>query len=282
MKFVEQQESTFEKKFITGPAVFNNILINPTAKEAQEYGLKWIEEDPVYTGQTEEGKSKVDIVVYGKHIDNPDIWVNFKLTLVAENIVSQKGKECWINFKGTTTWVEKEEDLPDWFKIGEYRKALKGEESFYKFITAFSNINVGSMEEGESILETKESLANLFKGKFDDLKFANTLTGNKVQLLCYVDEYNDKFYQKVYTNEFFKHWQTNVYLYESKEKKGNVEWPYYIDYITKVDPNSKFNPTVIDYAPTILTLKEVKERVSKATSSTPIVNTSGSDLPFDF
>lgn len=272
--FVEQKDNFTPKKYITGPVVVNNILINPTLAEAREYGIGWMQDEPVYVGEAEyDGKTKkyVDIVVYAKPVDDDTVDpLNWKFRLVQGDRLSRTGKIQYINHKGVTSWVEKEEDLPDWFKGGEYRKALQGEEELYKFIIAFNNFNVGQFESTDSVIESIDSLKMLFAGNFNDLKFANTLTDNKIQVIASVitKEASDKdgnavtrYYQQVWNKEFFRHWETTPYLYEGKDsegkvKKGRVEWDYYIDYIVNADPNNRFDPDVITDTPKVWATKE--------------------------
>ena len=52
-------------------------------------------------------------------------------------MLSSTGKTCYLRYNGITSWADSEEDLPDWFKQGEYRKALRGEEAFYDFFFSF-------------------------------------------------------------------------------------------------------------------------------------------------
>jgi len=282
--FVEQKEGGV-RNFITGPVVVNNVLINPTLDEAKEYGINWIQNEPVYIGEVEyDGVKKkfVDIVVYAKEIETGTI-LNWKFKLVAGDKLSKSGKTQYINYKGVTSWVEDPKDLPSWFVTGDYRKALAGEEELYKFIIAFNNFNVGTFDTTDSVLEDKESLQELFKGNFNDLKFANTLIENKVTVVAYIQENDegDKFYNRVWNKEFFRHWEKTPYLYESKEKKGRVEWEYYINHIVNVDPNNRFDPDLITPELKVWTSDEVKLALDKKKEEIPneIPNTSD-DLPF--
>lgn len=281
MKINDNQGSTFVKKFVTGPTVFTNILVNPTMKEAQDYGLGYITEEPNYLSKTEEGTPRIDIVVYGKVVDNPDIIVSNKYAITAENMLSSTGKTCYLRYNGITSWADSEEDLPDWFKQGEYRKALRGEEAFYDFFLAFNNTNFNDLTVFEI---SKDDYKKMFSGDFSELKLVNNLPDFKWQWICYIDEYNDKLYNKIYRNKSFKHWETTPYLYNSIDKVGSkVEWSKYIDFIVNVDVNNRFNPIYISNNCEIYTLDEIKAKLESGEEVTkPVFNESkkSDNLPF--
>ena len=270
MNFTEQKESTgFKQSFITGPVVVDNILINPTLQELKDYGVGYLNNEPNYVGENNDVKY-VDITCWAKSVTDPAIILNWNIRLNAANITNQAGdKTCFINDKGNTSWAADIESLPEWFKTPGVRKALQGEEQFYSFLSAFNNIVFRKDDNTLSIMESQDSLNALFNGKFGDLKGANTLRGNKVKLIVGLREKDEKFYHQVYNKQFFKHWDEKPYLYESAEKKGYVEWPYYINYLINVDVNNKFNPVIWSGTEEIYNLDDVKEKYATIVKSEP-------------
>jgi hypothetical protein len=285
MNFTEQTSGTgFSQNWITGPVNVSNILINPTLAELKEYGVTYMQNEPVYIGEND-GVRYVDIVIWAKSVDDPTIILNWKNRINWKNLVSNDNQKFgFINDKGSVTWSESIDTLPEWFKTAGTRKALQGEEEFYSFIAAFNNI-VFRKDEFASIIESQESLQDLFKGKFNELKFANTLRENKLKVIVGLIEKNDKYYHSVYNKVYFKHWDNKPYLYESKEKKGSTDWPYYINYLTNVDTNSRFNPLIITPEPKVWSLGDIRAEMetrgtTEPTDFTPNVAGITDDLPF--
>jgi hypothetical protein len=288
--FKEQKsEGSFNQKWITGPVNVNNVLINPTLAELKEFGVNYMQNEPVYIGDTE-GVKYVDIVFYAKSVDDPAVIINWKNRISAKNIANED-KSKFINDKGSTSWAESIETLPEWFKTPGTRKALQGEEEFYSFAIAFSNIKFpkDNTTPFDSVLESEESLKSLFKGDFKNLKVANTFKDNKLKVIVGLTEKNDKYYHSVYNKVYFKSWidgdKFQPYLYESKEKKGSVAWDYYINYLTNVDTNSRFNPIIITTEPKVWVLADIKKYMEEKgtvepTTFTPNVAGITDDLPF--
>ena len=294
MKFTEEESKTFNQNWVTGPVLVNNFLINPTLEELKKWGVGYLQNEPVYIGENN-GVKYVDIVYWAKSVDDPTVIINWKNRITAKYLVSQDGlKTCYINDKGSTKWIDSVDNLPGKFKTPTVRKALQGEEEFYSFMIAFNNIKFPSDNAAfESILESEESFKALFAGKFNELKVANTYPNKKIRIIAGLIERNDKFYATVYNKIYFKSWvdgdKFKPYLWESSEKYGGVTWDYYINYLTNVDTNSRFNPVLITPEPKVWSLAEIKEALPKVVTteeptlfSAPTGNVPGSisDLPF--
>ena len=286
MSFKEQTESTgFKQSFITGPVVVNNILINPTLQELKDYGIGYMQNEPNYNGE-KDGVKYVDITCWGKSVTDPTIILNWNIRLSATNISNQAGdKFCFINDKGNTSWAADLDSLPTWFRTEGTRKALQGEEQYYSFVNAFNNVIFKKDDAIISVLESKDALNALFAGKFGELTVANGYKNNKIKLIVGIREKDDKFYHQVYNKQFFHHWSDNPYLYESAEKKGYVEWPYYINYLINVDINNKFNPVIWSGTEEIWNIDDVKAKYAETVTTEPELpefkqQDPISDLPF--
>lgn len=118
------------------------FAINPTAEQLRELGYNLEEDREIdYTGENEGNNTlRLNFKLKektGQHYDL-NIYLEDKI------VVSKDGnKTQWINQRGSSTWVDKEENLPTWFTgAGEfqYHEARIGEATLYDFMNSWLDI----------------------------------------------------------------------------------------------------------------------------------------------
>lgn len=236
---LHKSTSTGAKKDLwTGIASMKVIAINPTKEEIAEmlgYELKDDAKDQVYEGKTEKGDDFVTFSFW-LEADTPEKQkFNARFRLVNKPVVSEgSGKKQYVNQVAGSTWVDSEENLPQWFtefrdknntlitkdEIGELtgkrkvREAIQGEANFYNFLRAwFGKVNFFS-ERTNILMDINKIFRNLDKFANDEfcsqLKAGNDAMITNVVALAYVyiseKDGETKMYQNLY-GEFLGAWQ---------------------------------------------------------------------------
>jgi len=148
-----RENKEFKKK--TGFFKGEVVAINPSKEQLEKLLETEIEGEVEYTGTEEveggETVKKAQIVFWVRNLEEEDgrtVYrpVRFFLKdLDRENSVKpeEEGtklrKKQYINTVGTTTWADRETNLPEWFKERSYRVAKVGEEELYNFVKAWLN-----------------------------------------------------------------------------------------------------------------------------------------------
>jgi len=265
-----KQQNEFQSNYVTGPVILTDILVNPTAKELEDWSGWTIDKEPNYIITDDKGVISAQIKIYGKVLDNEKITVSWQFYISNKQLVSNPSdgsqpKYCFINSKGNTSWATSIDALPQWFKEDMPRLAYPGEEALGQFVAAFNNIvfkkdikNVDTV-----LLDFPEKL---FKGDFSELKQLNLFPTNKVQKIVGISEREGKFFHAVENAYTFKHWDTEPYM---QSLKGKSTWEAVINYITKEDPRSRYNPHLITNEFKIWSSNELKEEFKKINMTEP-------------
>jgi hypothetical protein len=138
MEFNQKKETTgdFGKK--VGLAEFKVLKFNPTRQELNQIlGREDAETDTeiVYTGVSSETNARTIRVTVWLQEVTTGFKTPVSFFLEDRDLVSRSGKNQYINAVGAASYVDKEENLQDWFrKAMTYRKAKKGEEELMNFL----------------------------------------------------------------------------------------------------------------------------------------------------
>ena len=174
-------------KLYSGLGNFKVIAVNPTMAELHELGIM-VKQDPNYFVELN-GAEYFKLTFW---IKNDDLTTRFDILMNGSELVSQTGKNQWINAIGQSTWSDGEPEY-DWFKKEGLRKALTGEETLINFVKQWANVANGD----EAYFD---SIAKIVKGDVAEVKaLVKLLENNEVRLLIGV---KDGKYQTVYTKVF--------------------------------------------------------------------------------
>lgn len=254
-----KKQGDFQNSYVSGPVVLNNILVNPTAKELEAWAGWSVDEEPSYLTTNEDGSISASIKVYAKVEDNEKIIVNWRFNITNKHLKSNpsdgsEAKHCFINTKGNTTWATSIETIPEWFKEDSPRLAYIGEETLAQLVAAFNNITFKKdIKNVDTVL--LDFPEKLFKGDFSELKQLNDCPSNKIQKIIGIIERNGKYFHMVENTYTFKHWEKTPYL---KSTGGKASWKEVINFITKEDPRSRYNPQLITDDLKIWTIEQLK------------------------
>lgn len=142
----------YDKKMYCGLETFKIVDVNPSRKKLNEIlGIEPKEDlqEIEYLSETKEGDDKIKISLV---LESRQRFLIKNFYIVDKNRNNKEGDKLqYINQTCNTTWVDKEENLPEFFinfidknknNIGkkEYRVAKEGEAEFYEFI---KSIGVG-------------------------------------------------------------------------------------------------------------------------------------------
>lgn len=147
-----RENKDFKKK--TGFFQGEVVAINPNKEQLEKMLDVEIEGEVEYTGTEEiDGQpvKRAQIVFWVRNVEKEDdrhvyrpIRIFLK-DLERENAIKpeEEGtklrKKQYINTVGVTSWADKEQNLPDWFKERNYRVARVGEEELYRVISGWLN-----------------------------------------------------------------------------------------------------------------------------------------------
>lgn len=174
MNINQNENSGFEKKLFVGAGQVRVVAINPTRKELAEVMGREYTEDPekedfVYVKEDVEVKfikdgeektttaTRVFVDVWVQEVKSEE-FVKVRFMLTQSPQTNKDGtKTQYINQVGQSTWVDEEDNLPEWFthfikkdKQGNvlntspktYRVAMRGESDLMDFLQKWSNLNI--------------------------------------------------------------------------------------------------------------------------------------------
>ena len=147
------------------------ICINPSVEEFKEILNMELKEDSKaadYLGESKDGNTYLRLNFWLKNVKNGEIFqapVSFFLEdKQREN--KDETKFQYINAIGSTTWVDDENNLPDWFKGRDYRIANVGEEELYNFLRTW----LGKLDYRDAETVLSIDWKKLMKGNVKDIK----------------------------------------------------------------------------------------------------------------
>ena len=209
-------ESTGSFDFVVGVVNGEQILVNPTLAELNDYGVKWKKDEPNYEGKDSDGnvqhivdiyfkvtpfKYKEKAVEAGKEIRNIRFYIGTKPKL------SQSGKQQFVNAFGKFAYAEDLAgmDAYSWFNKEGIREALPGEENLYGWLREYGNFkNSDQLQLNVELLK---------KGDFSEMiDFIKDTPDRKFKCLLGLsyNEDKDRYNSVVYTRKFFRSWATNM------------------------------------------------------------------------
>ena len=167
----DQREQKEQKDFAKKVGLFTGevIAINPTVeqyKDVLEIELPEGSKATEYLGVNKDGNPYLRVDVWLKEEKNGD---KLKVTFFLEDKERDNkdgSKNQYIDTIGRCTWATDENQLPDWFKKREYRKAHVGEEELYNFLRTWLGQLDYSKEDSALSLDWKK----LMKGNVSELK----------------------------------------------------------------------------------------------------------------
>ena len=167
----DQREQKEQKDFAKKVGLFTGevIAINPTVeqyKDVLEIELPEGSKATEYLGVNKDGNNYLRVDVWLKEEKNGD---KLKVTFFLEDKERDNkdgSKTQYIDTIGRCTWATDENQLPDWFKKREYRKAHVGEEELYNFLRTWLGQLDYSKEDSALALDWKK----LMKGNVSELK----------------------------------------------------------------------------------------------------------------
>lgn len=167
----DQREQKEQKDFAKKVGLFTGevIAINPTVeqyKDVLEIELPEGSKATEYLGVNKDGNNYLRLDVWLKEEKNGD---KLKVTFFLEDKERDNkdgSKNQYIDTIGRCTWATDENQLPDWFKKREYRKAHVGEEELYNFLRTWLGQLDYSKEDSALALDWKK----LMKGNVSELK----------------------------------------------------------------------------------------------------------------
>lgn len=207
---------------ISGIVKVKEVLVNPTLKELQDYGVNWLSQEPDYLLNDDNGKGI--IITFYYRLDTSGL--NSDLMKLLESVVlnhrnyvynkvrynNDGTKQQFINAFGQTTWAENEEAIPDTFNKEGMRPALVGEESLITSLKAWGDVR-------RSDQCSIDTFPAIFKGNFTELKsLEKAWKTHKFKVLTGLkDKGEGKFSQVVYTRAFWRAYATTV-----RVRKDNI------------------------------------------------------------
>jgi hypothetical protein len=184
----------FSSKLFTGFFTGKVIAINPTKEEHAAllgYELKENAEEIKYSGETEQGKSYVDInfIMEANTPEKQKMSARFRIT-DTDSVSTRSGKTQYVNQLGDQSWNLKEEDLADFFtnfqtkekkNVGEkiHRVAMQGEATFYNFFKAFLAKGDFYSPETNILVDKKRLFRNVDKFVNEEYRPLLDATGDK-------------------------------------------------------------------------------------------------------
>jgi len=179
------------------------MAINPDREKLEKILSTTLEKDPEYLGEDEGGVKKLNMSIWLKDVKTGEMKnVRFFLKDKPKQN-TEKTKYQYINEVGATTWADKPENLPDWFKARAYRKANEGEEEMYNFMVNWLN-KLDTRDAGTVLSFEWKKLIN------GNVKEITEVMGSEfegtVVCLCVIRETEKdgekKIYEQIYNREF--------------------------------------------------------------------------------
>lgn len=205
-----RERSEYSKK--VGMMEVKVIAVNPDREELSALLGTEIEKDPEYLGEFQEKDADGNPTGLPATKLNITIWVQdvktngkyaVRFSLIDKEMISKKGKPQYINSLGNTTWVDSEENLPDWFKKREYRKAKVGEEQLFSFMRNW----LGKLDYKDAETTLELDWKKLMNGNTKEIKqqvegvYADTVAVMATVRSVDKDGEN-KEYQEIYNRDF--------------------------------------------------------------------------------
>jgi len=165
-----ESQGEFTKK--VGLFSANVLCVNPSEKEYKEILGMELKEDSKATEYISErdGNTVLRIDFWLENTKSAgDVTDKFKVSFFLEDKDrwnKDDTKQQFINSIGNCAWASDENDLPDWFKKRDYRKAKSGEEDLYEFMRAW--LNKLDYRDAETALDIEWK--KLMKGNIKDIK----------------------------------------------------------------------------------------------------------------
>ena len=265
------KESTGGFTRVTGLLKVKDVLINPSKKELEVYGVTWRE--PNYVTEDEQRGKGTIIEFYFKLDDS-----NFKAVDNApKNLIlstrmylypivrkAQSGKLQFVNRFGAFSFADDEDSLPGWFDRDGVRPALEGEETLISFIKAWGDVRRGD----DCTLDTIDSIA---RGNVSELKqLEKVWDTHKLKVLVGLkDNGDDKFVQVVYPKEFWR-----VFTTKMRVDGQDYDYKEALPLILSKDYSDFKQADVLTYEPKVWTQGELKSPQPDAEAPSAPVNSS--------
>jgi hypothetical protein len=186
MKGKRRQENTGSFQLQVGQAEVEVLCFNPDrdalnellGKDASDddQEIEYLKDVEFQDGDGPKKKYKsANVTAWVKEVKEGTIFPIY-FSLVDKEVISRTGKQQWINSVGDTAYAETEKELPSFFthftdfktkaKKAEkqYREALVGEESLYKFLRSWTKFDIFDVDT-EIVLNNKK----IFKGDVKEL-----------------------------------------------------------------------------------------------------------------
>lgn len=168
------------KRLFVGLTSVAVVAINPNRKELNKLLGKEDKDDDKEIDYVDEYEDypRVRISIWLRDQQNDNLY-NYSFNMLNKEKLNKTGdKYQYINSTCTTSWVDDEENLPEWFTkftdfkskevLGDktYRKALQGEEELANFIRVW----LGKLNWNHPDTEVEINTKDLFAGKFKELQ----------------------------------------------------------------------------------------------------------------
>ncbi len=209
---INTRKEEYSKK--VGIGEFKVLRFNPTRQELNKLlGREDSDTDDelTYTGTSEERHRTIRLSIWCEEV-RTGYKTPVTLFLEEMDVISQNGKYQYINAVGSSTYVDKESNLPDWFKKAQsYRAAKKGENELMEFLRSWLVGIELNLEKGGARNNILLDMSKIFSGDVRELndlvssEFAGTITLMTVVRARDVQEQGEtktKLYQSVFTKAF--------------------------------------------------------------------------------
>lgn len=230
----------------TGVTNVKVSMINPSKEEMVKRNMN-VQQEPVYTTQSNEGVKKTMLQFYlvkdsDKIYPKRAFWLEDKVRTNKEGT-----KYEWINKFGTTAWSESVSSPPNytWFKTDGARPALVGEGKLTKFIKAWANVDPTS----QACLDDPKAIA---QGNIAEIiALQKAIPNNEVQVLLGVNNAVDKqgkpvSYQDVYDNHFERATNTDFSRWRTELAKDGQEFKSDFQGDLKYQPYTRNSGVAVD------------------------------------
>src|SRR6476620_7519623 len=165
-----REEKNFESRPLrVGLGEVKVVDFNPSAenyKEITGIDLKEDSKATEYLGESKESNTTLRLDVWVENVKSGE---KDKNTYFLENKPKENKdgtKKQYINNTGSCSWADDPNNLPDWFKVREYRQAYQGEEEFYNFLKTW--LSKLDYKDADTVLQL--DWKKLMKNNLKDLK----------------------------------------------------------------------------------------------------------------
>lgn len=186
------------------------IAFNPSLEELDEIlGSNSERKEPEYLKETQDGDKIVNLTIWVEDVKS-GMKAPVRIGIVDKPLTNKTGdKTIFINVQGNTSYfIDKEENLPDWFKGFNHWQAKQGEDKLYNFLRAWLQIDTYNDKSAEMFVDIKKILRGNVKELRDLMKteFNNTVLFNSI-ITSRTTEDKDgnevtKEYQNLYNKDF--------------------------------------------------------------------------------